>query len=35
MSSDAAFEMFLATILPSDLTEWEYSLFTWHRLHRG
>lgn len=34
MSSDAAFEMFLATILPSDLTEWEFALFQHHRLHR-
>lgn len=34
MTSDAAFEMFLATILPSDLTEWEYNLFTYHRLRR-
>ncbi len=34
MNTDDAFTMFLACLIPADLSDWEFRLFQWYRLRR-
>lgn len=32
LPSDTAFEVFLATVMPSDFNDWEFQLYRFHKL---